>query len=166
MKLTAFPPLINDRCSVLILGSMPGKKISLSKVQYYGNERNHFWRLLYALFGREPNGDYEARTDFALAQGIALWDVLSECERAGSLDAQIRNPVVNDFGLLLEDYPRIRCLFFFNGAAACKLFMQKAAPTLNGLAGKQLIRLPSSSPAHTLSFEKKLAAWQQIKDCL
>ncbi len=55
---------------------------------------------------------------------------------------------------------------FFNGAAACKLFMQKAAPTLNGLAGKQLIRLPSSSPAHTLSFEKKLAAWQQIKDCL
>ena len=42
-----------------------------------------------------------------------------------------------------------------NGAAAHKLFIQ------SGWAGaRQVIRLPSTSPAYTMAYEKKREAWR------
>ena len=63
MKIYSFAPIADENCKVLILGTMPGV-MSLKKQQYYGFERNAFWRIIYALFDQEPDNDYEMRRAF------------------------------------------------------------------------------------------------------
>ena len=45
-----------------------------------------------------------------------------------------------------------------NGATAHKLFMKNNARFLDGRAW---VRLPSTSPAYTLSYERKFAQWRE-----
>ncbi|MFS0838609.1 DNA-deoxyinosine glycosylase [Paenibacillus sp. 1P03SA] len=159
MLCKGFEPVIAPDSSVLILGSMPGE-LSLERQEYYGNPRNDFWRLLASLHGEdEVPGTYEERLKFALDRKIALWDVLSSCEREGSLDANIREPDVNDFDALFAEYPNLRTVMF-NGAASEKLFRKHAAH-LTDDSRLSFIRLPSSSPANAMGWERKLAAWRE-----
>ena len=66
----------------------------------------------------------------------------------------MRGVVYNDFGRLYAKCPDIRAVLC-NGAAAHKLFIQ------SGWAGaRQVIRLPSTSPAYTMAYEKKREAWR------
>ncbi|NHN32025.1 DNA-deoxyinosine glycosylase [Paenibacillus sp. S3N08] len=160
-----FPPVINELCRTLILGSMPGAR-SLSEQQYYGNPRNHFWRLLYAVYapGATQDIQYGDKLDFTLRHGVGLWDVLAGCERQGSLDADIRNPEVNDFSELLTRYPVVERIFF-NGQAAWQLYQKQVQPKLLKQGIGSEIRygtLPSSSPARAMPFEAKLEAWRLI----
>ena len=53
MKIYSFAPIADESCKVLILGTMPGV-MSLKKQQYYGFERNAFWRIIYAYSIRSP----------------------------------------------------------------------------------------------------------------
>ena len=65
----------------------------------------------------------------------------------------MRAVVYNDFGRLYAKCPGIRAVLC-NGAAAHRLFIQ------SGWAGaRQVIRLPSTSPAYTMAYEKKREAW-------
>ena len=132
MRVHSFPPMIREGAKVLVLGSMPGAA-SLAANQYYGNPRNHMWRVLYGLFGLEPDEAYEDRLAFAASHGIAMWDVIASCEREGSLDANIRDEVPNDLPGLLADYPGVRGLVF-NGAKSHDTFMKyfKDHPGLGG----------------------------------
>ncbi|WP_235886384.1 DNA-deoxyinosine glycosylase [Paenibacillus cymbidii] len=166
MGVTAFPPVIDDDSRVLVLGSMPGVQ-SLAKQQYYGHPRNHFWPLLYGLYGLQPDEAYESRLAFARGQGVALWDVLARCEREGSLDADITAPEANDFAALLGRYPRVAAIFF-NGSKAEQLFRRLVVPTCAAAAAKlpALHLLPSSSPARTLTLPRKLLDWQQVRRTL
>ena len=52
---------------------------------------------------------YETRLAALQSHGVALWDVLHKCRRAGSSDAKIdpKTLVANEFGQLLTDYYRI-----------------------------------------------------------
>ncbi|WP_372011688.1 DNA-deoxyinosine glycosylase [Paenibacillus chitinolyticus] len=159
MLCMGFEPVIAPDSVVLILGSMPGE-LSLERQEYYGNPRNDFWRLLASLHGEDHVPDtYEERLRFALGRKIALWDVLASCEREGSLDANIREPAVNDFDALFAEYPSLRTVLF-NGAASEKLFRKHAGHLL---ADSRLgfVRLPSSSPANAMGWERKLAAWRE-----
>ena len=79
MKIYSFEPIADENCKVLILGTMPSV-VSLERQQYYGFGRNDFWKIIYAVFGRKPDEDYELRKAFLLEQHIALWDVLESCE--------------------------------------------------------------------------------------
>lgn len=98
MDLTeGFDPVINSDSRVLILGSHPGVQ-SLEKRQYYGNPGNAFWRTVYAVLGVEDPIDYDRRLRVLLDHGLALWDVYHKVERQGSLDTNIKNEVLNDFG--------------------------------------------------------------------
>jgi TDG/mug DNA glycosylase family protein len=138
---------------------------SLLKQQYYGNPRNHFWQIIYALFDQQSDEAYSDKIAFALRTGIALWDVLESCEREGSLDIDIKEPIPNPIQEFLstEDH-QIRYLFF-NGSAAERLFEKQIR--LEGLASRYtLCRLPSSSPAMTATFATKLEAWQAVKEAL
>lgn len=161
----AFPPVVTERSRVLILGTMPSVK-SLEKHQYYGNPRNHFWPLLYGLFGLPPDDDYGRRLAFAISRGVALWDVLANCEREGSMDAAIAAPEANDFAAFLRRYPQIGAIFF-NGAKAEELFRKLALPAVEraGLQ-PQLQTLPSSSPARAMPLQRKQAAWHPVKEAL
>ncbi|SFL93947.1 G/U mismatch-specific uracil-DNA glycosylase [Paenibacillus sp. 1_12] len=166
-RLQGLPPVIDASCRMLILGSMPGV-VSLSKQEYYGHPRNHFWPLLYAIWaeGRAPAAAYRDRLNFALKQGVGLWDVLAGCEREGSLDADIRKPEANDFILLLNEYPSLERVFF-NGKAAEQLYRKQVLPQLLEREIGTNIRyhtLPSSSPARAMSLQAKLVDWRIMGD--
>lgn len=144
---------------MLILGSMPGQA-SLVAGEYYAHRQNAFWRIMGALVGAQPELPYEQRLERLQAAGIALWDVIAACEREGSLDADIVGKSIrpNDFAAFLAKHPAIRRICF-NGGTAEASFRRHVLPGLDA-ARYELIRLPSTSPAHAaLSFGQKLAAW-------
>lgn len=114
---------------------------------------------------KENDLSYEFRLKMLDDHGIALWDVLSSCQRPGSLDSSIRNAsiVTNDFAGFFASHPSIRRIFF-NGAFAEASYRKHVLPTLGTLeASIALTRLPSTSPANaSLGFEAKLQAWRAI----
>ncbi|MBX7432448.1 DNA-deoxyinosine glycosylase [Mycobacterium sp. Y57] len=156
--LHSFPPLIAPGAQILILGNMPGVA-SLAAQQYYAFGRNAFWRITGELFGFDPTGPYDARVAALTGAGVAVWDVLRSCRRIGSLDAAVEpdSMVANDFGALFTAHPTIAKVYF-NGSAAQtnyrRLVRVEHAPAFT--------RLPSTSPAHTMRFEDKLAAWREV----
>lgn len=140
---------------------MPGRE-SLMKHQYYGNNRNVFWKIIFAVFNYQPTDDYEQRKTFLLNNHIALWDTIKSCERLGSLDSDIKNPTINDFESLLVEYPNIKNIFF-NGKTSQKLFERTVKDTLSN-KDLSFHALPSTSPANnTIPFEPKLEQWKEIK---
>lgn len=165
--LTGLAPIVSPDTAVMILGSFPGTR-SLALGQYYGHPQNHFWKILQAVWPAKPlpagAPGYAARCDWLLERGLGLWDVYAACEREGSLDADIRAAVVNDFaGLRL---PRLVAIAH-NGGESFRHRKQVVA-SLGGRAGIAgagitVHQLPSTSPANaSWSFERKLAAWRDV----
>jgi hypoxanthine-DNA glycosylase len=154
--LEGLPPIADDTARILILGNMPSV-MSLSAAQYYGNPRNAFWRIAGDILGFDPASPYEERTAALRVRGVAVWDVLRLCRRAGSLDSAIEpdSMVANDFAAFLAAHPAIERVLF-NGAAAERNFVR--------LAGidrpLRYRRLPSTSPAQTMRYADKLRAWR------
>jgi len=150
------PPIVGDGAHTLILGNMLSV-MSVASQQYYGNPRNAFWRITGELFGFAADDPYENRTAALIANGVAVWDVLRSCRREGSLDSAVEpdSMVGNNFGELFIAQPGITRVFF-NGAAAEKNFNRLVgdAPEVH------YRRLPSTSPAQTMRYEDKLAAWR------
>lgn len=152
----SFPPIVDNRSKILILGSMPGKE-SLRMNAYYAHPQNSFWKILFTLLELPFSTDHLERRSVLLQHEIAVWDVLKSCERISSLDTDIKSAQPNDLRLLLRNYPRISGIFF-NGKAAA-VYFSKYFPDI------QLPNylLPSSSPAHRIKLDQKLLAWQVIK---
>lgn len=154
---TAFPPIVNQHSRVLLLGTMPGDR-SLSLQQYYGHAGNHFWKLIYTLFGESTDPDYEARKAFLLDHEIALWDVLESCTCEGSLDSNIKNEVVNDFAAFYIQYPNIKHIFF-DSKKAEEFYLRHVKKSPD----KIYHLLPSPSRANaSKTFEQKLEAWKEL----
>ena len=86
-----FGPLFDERSRVLILGSFPSPK-SRERAFFYGHPQNRFWRVIAAVLDRPVPTTVDEKRAFCAEAGIALWDVLAECERPGSLDSAIRAP--------------------------------------------------------------------------
>lgn len=149
----SFEPVFSPAARVLIVGSMPSVK-SLADAQYYAHPRNAFWPILFEIFGEAPTDDYEVKKNLIRQNALALWDVAGICEREGSLDSNMRDIQFNDFAALYEKCPSIHTVLC-NGGTAHSLFVK------SGFAGERcVIRLPSTSPAYTMAYAKKLAAWQ------
>jgi TDG/mug DNA glycosylase family protein len=157
MRLQSLAPIIDDDATVLILGSMPSA-MSLEKQQYYGNPRNQFWAILEAVCGEPVGAVYEARIAFLHRKRLALWDTLASCERVGSADDRIRNPLPNDVAQLLSAYPSIHRILL-NGGAAAGYYRRLIAPHVTD--AYDCIVLPSTSPLNTAPLEKKVAEWRK-----
>ena len=158
----SFPPIADENARLLILGSMPGVA-SLVAGEYYAHPRNAFWPIMGELFGAARCLAYEERCDRLRAAGVAVWDVLRECRREGSLDTAIESDSEdpNNFRIFLNRCPRIERVFF-NGQKAEGAWRRHVEPTLDEALVKRLalVRLPSTSPAHAgRSFEEKLEIW-------
>jgi hypoxanthine-DNA glycosylase len=162
MKCLGFPPIIGPTSKVLILGTIPGKK-SLEQKQYYADRRNHFWTVVFSVLGKPIPTEYSERIACLLESGLALWDVLASCDRQGSGDRALTNPVANDFSSLFAQHRFIR-LIAFNGRTAEKLW--KKFVKIPSQSSVDFKALPSTSSAFAVPLEEKLSSWSVIRDFL
>jgi hypoxanthine-DNA glycosylase len=157
----SFPPIVDDRARVLVLGTLPGEE-SLRRGEYYAHPRNLFWPIIFALFDGAPAESYPDRLAFLRAHSIAAWDVCEVGEREASADSMIRREVPNVIDRLLDEYPSIRAVAF-NGTTARRLY-DRHFPRRPALA---YLALPSTSPAHArIGFAEKLARWTALREAL
>ncbi|PKL44898.1 MAG: DNA-deoxyinosine glycosylase [Candidatus Riflebacteria bacterium HGW-Riflebacteria-2] len=158
----SFAPVVVEDAVMLVLGSLPGEA-SLRAGQYYAHPHNLFWKFIFTCAGVEFSTDYVRRLEVLKSLRIALWDVLLQCRREGSLDASIEEDSEhpNDIVVLLKKLPQVRKICF-NGQKAFSSFKRhilKVAPELE--QRYQLVVLPSTSPANaSQSYQSKFTRWQ------
>ena len=151
------PPVGAANPRLLILGSLPGDA-SLVAGAYYAHPTNQFWRLLGAAIEEElAQRDYPDRLARLEARGIALWDVVADATRSGSLDGAIRSARANALSAFVANHPHLAAVAF-NGRVAARIGRRALA----GIDGPTLIDLPSSSAAFTRRFDEKMIAWQRL----
>ncbi len=138
---------------MLILGSFPGEQ-SLRQQEYYANRQNKLWDILSRLRDDDFDVEYTRKLALLRKHKIALWDVIESCERNGSSDSAIRNPVGNDIPGFLNHHRGIRCILL-NGRTAEQQYIRLFPDLPPG------IYVPSSSPAHAVSLADKAKAWRK-----
>ena len=157
----SFPPIVDARARVLVLGTLPGEE-SLRRREYYAHPRNLFWPIIFALFNATPAMNYPERLAFVAARRIALWDVCELGEREASADSTIRGERPNAIDRLLDAHPLIRAVAF-NGSGARRLYDRHFARRTE----LTYLALPSTSPAHArLDFAAKLVRWAALREVL
>lgn len=117
-----FKPIVGENAKLLILGSMPSIT-SLSKNEYYGFKYNRFWKIMFYFFNEEYSDVYEDKIQLLKKHHIALWDVISHCEREGSLDSKIKDEICNDIESIIEQYPTIQAVLC-NGKKSYDLYIR------------------------------------------
>ncbi len=157
------PPVCAPDARVLVLGSMPGVA-SLQQARYYAHPRNRFWPLMAELADVAAGADYPERLQQLQRAGIGLWDVIGQCRRRGSLDADIvaGSEVPNPLPALIASRAGLR-LIACNGATAYRAFQRFIAPQLAGGERLTVVSLPSTSPANAgWSLPRLRTAWQPV----
>lgn len=146
-------PVFNKKSRILILGTMPSPA-SRAAGFYYMHPQNRFWPVLSSIFnvrlrfsnkeavGENTNAAIDERKNLVLKNGIALWDVLAQCEIQGAEDSSIKEPTANDIASILEKTKISR--IFCTGLTSFKLYQKLCQP----LTFIQAEYLPSTSPAN------------------
>jgi len=162
MYFQGFKPIIPDHPKVLILGTMPSVQ-STADGFYYAHPRNAFWPILSSYFGSDA-GSKEAKVQLCLDHNLFIWDVLAACERKGSSDGHISQPISNDFESVFIQFPHLKHILF-NGQKAYQLFQSHVLRKQSLPSDIHLTTLPSTSPANArLTFENKRFFWQETLD--
>lgn len=159
-RIQSFPPKVYQDSKILILGSIPGVK-SLEMQEYYAHPQNQFWKLMFHILGEAFSENYSEKLDLLKRHKIALWDTIESCEREGSLDTKIKNEIANSIADLLKNYPNIKAIFC-NGQKSYKNLLKQ----INSSSEISILPMPSTSPLHTISFEKKHQEWVKILEYL
>lgn len=149
-----FPPVMDECCRILILGSFPSVK-SREEGFFYGHPRNRFWSVLAESFNEATPLSVPDKRSLLLRHHLALWDVIAACSIEGSSDASIRDAVPVDIQRITGAAPiqRIIC----NGALAGRLYRQYLQP----VTGIEAAVLPSTSPANAAwTLPKLLSVWK------
>ena len=156
-----FSSIEPPRARVLILGSMPGPE-SLKRLQYYGHPWNAFWPIMAEVLHTDCPNQYDKRLEMLCTHDIALWDVLAECNRVGASDSTIRDAVPNDFTKFWKRQRAIE-LVVCNGTTAYNLAKRFSILPSKKIYGRtvRMIRLPSTSRAHTMKYSEKLSCWNE-----
>lgn len=115
-----------------------------------------------SIFNFPFDAAYEDRVNVLLKNGVALWDVIEQCKREGSLDSSIEQStlVANDFAAFLNQYIDIKKIVF-NGKTVQALFKRHVLTKQTLPERIELEVLPSTSPANARpGFDQKLEAWR------
>ena len=150
-----FEPVYDTNSRILILGSLPSVK-SREQGFYYGHPRNRFWTVIAAIVNKPLPVTIPDKKRLLLDSGIAVWDVISECDIIGSADAKIKNAVPANIGKILDaaDIDKI----FANGSTAAALYRKH----IQSVTGREIIALPSTSPANAAwSTENLIDEWRK-----
>ena len=146
-------PVYDKNSRILILGSFPSVK-SREAGFFYGHPQNRFWKVLAGICKEAVPQTVEEKKCFLLRNGIAVWDVIAECDITGSSDSSIRNVKPADIRRILDaaKIERICC----NGTTAYRLYEKYLFP----LCKREAVKLPSSSPANAAwSAEQLMEEW-------
>ena len=150
-----FGPLYNEDSGILILGSIPSPA-SREVGFYYGHPRNRFWQMLAELYGMPLPESIEEKRALVLSHGLALWDVIEECDIIGASDSSVKNALPTDILSLLgkTQIQTILC----NGALSKKIYDQYQLPR----TGIPAQKMPSTISANAAwSLERLKEEWRR-----
>jgi len=150
-------PIYDKNSRTLILGTFPSVKSREAKF-YYSNPRNRFWPMMSKIFNCSEYTTIENKKDILIKNRIALWDVIESCDIIGSSDSSIKNVVVADLSIILNNANIEK--IYANGDKSFKLYMKYAYP----ITKKEITKLPSTSPANArFTMDKLMEYWQCIR---
>lgn len=136
---------------------MPGEK-SLALQEYYAHPQNKFWKIIAHISKNDIPFTYSEKLSLLDKNNIAVWDIVKQATRVGSLDTAIKNEMPNDLINFLLEHQNIKTICF-NGKKAESLFNKYFDKEINF----KYISLPSTSPANAgKSYENILLEWMQI----
>ena len=180
-------PFLPEHAKVLFLGSFPPQRKRWSMDFFYPNFINDHWRIEGQIFFGDKNHfvDLEAKrfkldeiVAFCQEKGLAFFDTSTAIRRlqdnASDKFLEVLEPT--DIPELLHQLPHCRAIVTTGEKATetfCASLSIPAIPKVNtsvtipdtqNLDGDPILlyRLPSSSRAYPLAFDKKVAAYQQM----
>ena len=180
-------PFLPTNAKVLFLGSFPPQRKRWCMDFYYPNFINDHWRIEGAVFfgDRHHFIDEEEKrfklTDiiaFCQEKGLAFFDTSTAVRRLqdNASDKFLEVVEPTDIQALIVQLPQLRTIVTTGEKATetlCTTMKISSLPKVNTFvpvpdtynqAGEQLVlyRLPSSSRAYPLAFEKKVEAYRQM----
>ena len=167
-------PFLPENARVLFLGSFPPQRKRWCIDFYYPNFINDHWRIEGQVFFGDRNHfvDIEKKrfkmeeiVAFCLSKGIAFFDTSTAIRRLkdNASDKFLEVVVPTDIPTLLARLPHLRAVVTTGEKATeticASLTSQGVRPFVSGLV---LYRLPSSSRAYPLAFDKKVEAYRNM----
>lgn len=180
-------PFLPANAKVLFLGSFPPQRKRWCMDFYYPNYINDHWRIEGEVFFGDRNRfvDLEQKrfkieeiVAFCKEKGLAFFDTSTAIRRLqdNASDKYLEVVEPTDIGVLLRQLPHCRAIVTTGEKATetvCASLNIPVIPKVNSstiipdtvnLDGNQILlcRLPSSSRAYPLSFDKKVEAYREM----
>ena len=182
-------PFLPENAKVLFLGSFPPQRKRWSMDFFYPNFINDHWRIEGQIFFGDKNHfvDLEAKrfkideiVAFCQEKGLAFFDTSTAIRRLqdNASDRFLEVVEPTDIPALLSQLPHLRAIVTTGEKATETICASLGIPTIPKVntsvtiplpsdishhpSSIALWRLPSSSRAYPLSFDKKVAAYQQM----
>ena len=185
-------PFLPERAKVLFLGSFPPQRKRWCMDFYYPNFINDHWRIEGQIFYGDKNHfvDLEAKrfrideiVAFCEEKGLAFFDTSTAIRRLqdNASDKFLEVVEPTDIPAVLKRLPHLRAIVTTGEKATetiCRTMGMAETPKVNSYVeitntdstnmtnggGLLLYRLPSSSRAYPLSFDKKVEAYRRFFD--
>jgi len=185
-------PFLPEKAKVLFLGSFPPQRKRWCMDFYYPNFINDHWRIEGQIFYGDKNHfvDLEAKrfrideiVAFCEEKGLAFYDTSTAVRRLqdNASDKFLEVVEPTDIPALLKRLPHLRAIVTTGEKATetiCRTMGMAETPKVNTYVrvsntdgtnltnggGLLLYRLPSSSRAYPLSFDKKVEAYRRFFD--
>jgi len=176
-------PFLPENARVLFLGSFPPQRKRWCMDFYYPNFINDHWRIEGQIFFGDKNHfvDTEAKrfkldeiVAFCREKGLAFFDTSTAIRRLqdNASDKFLEVVEPTDIHALMQQLPHLRAIVTTGEKATetlCTYFGISEIPKVNASValpswsreGGLLYRLPSSSRAYPLSFDKKVDAYRR-----
>ena len=176
-------PFLPEGAKVLFLGSFPPQRKRWCMDFYYPNFINDHWRIEGQVFFGDRNHFVNQKAKcfkldeivkFCEEKGLAFFDTSTAVRRLrdNASDKFLEVVEATDINALLRRLPQLRAIVTTGEKATetiCASLGIPIIPKVNTSViwkGLSLWRLPSSSRAYPLSFEKKVEAYRNMFDTL
>lgn len=189
-------PFLPENAKVLFLGSFPPQRKRWCMDFYYPNFINDHWRIEGQIFYGDKNHFVDLETKrfkideivaFCKEKGLAFYDTSTAIRRLqdNASDKYLEVVEPTDIPALLRQLPHLRAIVTTGEKATETICASLGIPTIpkvntfvaipeveatslrrEGREGLLLYRLPSSSRAYPLSFDKKVEAYRQVLNWL
>lgn len=173
-------PFLPENAQVLMLGSFPPPKERWCMDFFYPNPQNDMWRIMGQVFFENKQHFVEGKVfnreeivSFCRKQGIAIFDTAQAVRRlqGNAADEHLEIVEQTDIAALLQQIPQCYDICCTGGKAAQTLaeILHTTTPKVGAYIESNFMdrtirfwRMPSSSRAYPLSFDKKAAAYQRM----